>query len=238
MLFRSNPQPTSPNPAYPQLTGSIPHDLKMWQPRLGLAWNVGGKDTTVLRVSAGMFDARTPAYLMQRIFTDNGLNTLVLDSNTDASVLNYITVPNKIEALPAGVKTPINAIYGFDPTFRNPRSGQVAVAWEQRLDRNAKVTVSFTRNATWNLQRRYDTNLYPSTTLSNGMAIYPVLFNTYLKWFFPSFGDGAQWAVSLAVIHGSSLTQRMPRPSIANTGQASARRPLARSPVRQPVSTG
>ena len=173
--FQVNPQPTSPNPAYQQLTGVIPHDLKMWQPRLGLAWNVGGKDWTVLRVSAGMFDARTPAYLMQRVFTDNGLNTLVLDSNTDASILQYVSVPNRIDALPAGVKTPINSIYAFDKDFRNPRSGQVAVAWEQRLDRNTKVTISFTRNATWNLQRRLDRNLYPTTTLSNGVAAYPVL---------------------------------------------------------------
>ena len=173
--FQVNPQPTTPNPKYPVITGRIPHDLKMWQPRLGMVWNVGGKDTTVVRVSGGIFDSRTPAYLMQRVFTDNGLNTLVLDSNTDPTILQSLTVPEKLSSLAPGVKTPINALYAFDQDFRNPRSGQVAVALEQRLDRNTKVTVSFTRNATWNLQRRVDRNLYPTVTMPNGLAVYPTL---------------------------------------------------------------
>ena len=48
----------------------------------------------------------------------------------------------------------------------------------------------------------------------------------------------AHSAVSDAVTHGSSLTQRIPRCSIANSDQPSARRTLARSPVRQPDRTG
>ena len=167
-----NPQPTSPNPKYP-FTGNIPHDLKMWQPRLGLAWNIGGKDRSVLRASAGLFDARTPAYLMQRVFTDNGLNTLFLDTATDPSILNFLKVPDALPSVPSGIKTPINSIYAFDPSFRNPRSGQMAVAFEQKIDRNTKVTVGFTRNSTWSLQRRYDVNLFAPTILSNGMAVYP-----------------------------------------------------------------
>jgi hypothetical protein len=51
-----NPQPTTPNPKYP-ITSRIPNDLKMWQPRLGIAWNVGGRGTTVVRVSGGLFDS-------------------------------------------------------------------------------------------------------------------------------------------------------------------------------------
>lgn len=173
--FQINPQPPSPNPRYPVLTGKIPHDLKMVQPRIGMAWNIGGKDRTVLRLSAGLYDARTPGYLMQRVFTDNGLNTLILDSGTDASILQYVTAPNKITALPVGIRTPINSIYGFDQSFRNPRSGQMAVTIEQKVDRDTTVRIGFTRNATWNLQRRIDVNLYPSTTLSNGLAVYPTV---------------------------------------------------------------
>lgn len=171
--FQVNPQPTNPNPKYPVLTGQIPNDLKMWQPRLGLAWNIGGKSTSVLRVSAGIYNSRTPAYLMQRVFTDNGLNTLVLDTSTDSSILQYLTVPNAIAKLPAGVRTPINSIYAFDPAFRNPRAGQAAIAFEQKLDRQTKLTVSYTRNATWHLQRRMDMNLFATTTLSNGLSVYP-----------------------------------------------------------------
>lgn len=178
--FQINPQPSTPNPKYPLLTGFIPSDLKMWQPRLGLAWNIGGRDAMVLRASAGIFTSRTPAYLMQRVFTDNGLNTLVLDSNTDPTILNYLTAPNRIDLLPSGVKTPINSIYAFDPSFRNPRSAQMAVAYEQKIGRDMKVTVSFTRNSTWGLQRRLDTNLFPGTVLPNGVAVYPT-FDSFGK---------------------------------------------------------
>lgn len=34
------------------------------------------------------------------------------------------------------------------------------------------------------------------------MAIYPVLFNQYLTYFFPGLPDGTQWVISLAIIGG------------------------------------
>src|SRR5207244_86065 len=68
-----NPQPPQ-NPLWP-INSRIPNDLKMWQPRLGIAYDVGGKGTTVIRLSGGLFDSRTPGYLMQRVFTDDGLST-------------------------------------------------------------------------------------------------------------------------------------------------------------------
>ena len=167
-----NPQPP-PNPAHP-INGQIPNDLGMWQPRLGLAWNVGAQNRTVIRASAGLFDARTPGYLMQRVFTDDGVSTLVVDSNVDKNVIKYLKIPNPLASIPADVKTAsVGAIYAFDPAFRNPRSGQVAVALDQQVDANTKITVGFTRNSTWNLQRRLDTNLFPTIAQANGNAVYP-----------------------------------------------------------------
>ncbi|HEU4391509.1 MAG TPA: TonB-dependent receptor, partial [Blastocatellia bacterium] len=60
-----NPQPVHPNPALVETT-RIPNDLDQWQPRLGLAWNVAGKGKTIVRLSAGLYDARTPQNLFQR----------------------------------------------------------------------------------------------------------------------------------------------------------------------------
>ncbi len=166
-----NPQPPA-NPQYP-LNGQIPNDLKMWQPRLGIVYDFAGKGKTVVRLSGGLFDSRTPGYLMQRVFTDNGFNTVVLDSQADAKVINYLTIPNPLTSVPAGLVLANNAIYSFDRSFRNPRSGQVSIAVEQQIDRNMTVTIGFVRNSTWALQRRVDTNLFAPAVLSNGYVAYP-----------------------------------------------------------------
>ena len=167
-----NPQPPA-NPAHP-INGQIPHDLKMWQPRLGFAWNVNGSGKTIVRASAGLFDARTPGYLMQRVFTDNGVSTLVVDSNVDKGVLNFLKAPNALATIPPIVQTAsVGSIFAFDPNFKNPRSGQTAIALEQQIDRNTKLVIGFTHNSTWNLQRRFDTNLFKPTVQSNGNPVYP-----------------------------------------------------------------
>ena len=87
-----NPQPSDPNPAIPSTT-YIPSDLSQWQPRLGVAWAPDSK--TVLRASAGLYDAPTPATYFQRVFTDNGLNTTVADSYLRSTVtLNLFVMPS------------------------------------------------------------------------------------------------------------------------------------------------
>ena len=52
----------------------------------------------------------------------------------------------------------------------------------------------------WAFQNGWATWLYSLVD----MAIYPVLFNQYLAYFFPTLGAGAHWAVSLAVIWGAT----------------------------------
>ena len=52
----------------------------------------------------------------------------------------------------------------------------------------------------WAFQNGWITWLYSLVD----MAIYPVLFNTYLAWFLPGLPDGARWAISLGVIWGAT----------------------------------
>jgi hypothetical protein len=167
-----NPQPTNPNPALPQTT-RIPNDLAMWQPRLGLAWDPKGHGTTVIRASAGLYDARTPANLFQRIFTDNNSTTAVLDSKFDPNVLNFLTFPNTLTSIPAGVKPAPQRVLGFDPNFHNPRSFQASSSMETVIKENWTISAGYTRNSTWGLQRRLDKNLFPATFDSTGMPIFP-----------------------------------------------------------------
>jgi hypothetical protein len=167
-----NPQPTKPNPAIP-FTAFIPNDLKQWQPRAGLAWSVGGADRTVVRLSGGLYVARTPATLFQRVFTDNGITTAAVDSKFDPAVLNALTYPLPLTALPADVRVAAPRVFGFDPEFRNPRSWQGSATVEQMIGQTVTLSVGYLMNSTQNLQRRLDRNLFQPTINPTGLPIFP-----------------------------------------------------------------
>lgn len=167
-----NPQPTKPNPAIPY-TAFIPNDLKMFQPRGGLAWSVGGSGKTVVRASGGIYAARTPATLFQRVFTDNGITTLAVDSKFDPAVLSVLTFPQPLNGLPAGVKVAAPRVFGFDPNFVNPRSVQGTATVEQQVGDSMTLSVGYIFNSTHNLQRRLDRNLFAPTTNAEGTPIFP-----------------------------------------------------------------
>src|SRR3954469_19781479 len=141
-----NPQPTQPNPAIPS-TAVIPNDLNQWQPRAGLAWSVGGSGRTVVRPSGGMFVARTPATLFQRVFTDNGITTVAVDSRFDPAVLNQVTFPNALSGVPAGIRVAAPRVFGFDPSFRNPRSVQGSMTIEQMLGEHFTLALNYMHNS-------------------------------------------------------------------------------------------
>jgi hypothetical protein len=145
----------------------------MWQPRLGLAWSPGGRGRTVVRATAGIYAARTPANLFQRIFTDNGITTSVVDSRVDRSVLSYLTFPNALAALPPGVILAPPQIFGFDPGFRNPRAKQVSAGVERQIGKAVAASLNYLHISTDRLQRRLDRNLSPPILDATGMPVFP-----------------------------------------------------------------
>jgi hypothetical protein len=167
-----NPESPKPNPAIPQTAG-IPDDLKMWQPRFGLAWSPGGRGRSLFRVTAGIYDARTPANLFQRVFTDNGLTTVALDSRVDPSILNNLTFPNALGSLPPGVRFAPPQVVGFDPSFENPRAKQFSAGVEHQIGRAVAASLDYVHVSTDQLQRRLDRNLFAPTLDATGMPIFP-----------------------------------------------------------------
>jgi hypothetical protein len=167
-----NPQPTRPNPEVAQ-TARIPNDLAQWQPRLGLAWSADTSGRTVVRLSAGLYAARTPANLFQRVFTDNGITAVAVDSRVDKSILGLLDFPNPLRSLPPSLRVVTPQIFGFAPGFRNPRSFQAAASIEHLLGNDVILSAGYMHSSTWNLQRRLDRNLFPPTIDATGMPIFP-----------------------------------------------------------------
>lgn len=165
-----NPQPPRPNAAIPG-TSLVPNDLAQWQPRVGLAWNPAAN--TVMRLSSGLYDAPTPATIFQRVFTDNGINTLVADSEYDPQLLALAAAGNGLAAAPGSLSTPAALAVGIAPHFRNPRSLQLAASVQQQLNRRLDFTTGYNHNSSWNLQRVLDANLLAPTLAATGMPIFP-----------------------------------------------------------------
>jgi hypothetical protein len=165
-----NPQPSNPNPAILQTT-FIPNDLSQWQPRLGFAWSATPK--TVLRASAGLYDAPTPATYFQRVFTDNGVNTVVADSYYDPQLLPLVSGGRALPAPPAQLTTPASLVVGIQRNFHNPRSFQVSGSMEQQLNAKTTLTAGYVHNSTWDLQTLFNQNLFPPTYDAAGMPIFP-----------------------------------------------------------------
>ena len=168
-----NPQPRYSNPLIPQTT-AIPNDLSQWQPRLGMAWNPASN--TVVRLSAGLYDAPTPANIFQRVFTDNAVNTVVADSYYDPQILPLVTsggTYSPLAAPPVGLGVPAAFIVGMAPDFHNPRSFQVGGSVEQQFTPKISVTAGYVHNSTWDLQQLLNQNLLPPTYDASGMPIFP-----------------------------------------------------------------
>src|SRR5205807_1932885 len=60
------------NPAFPS-DGTLPSDKRMFQPRIGFAYDIGGRQKSVLRASWGIFNATQNMLTQVGPLTTNGV---------------------------------------------------------------------------------------------------------------------------------------------------------------------
>lgn len=194
-----NPTPPNPNPLLPE-TQKIPDDMKQWQPRLGMTWDMRGDGNSVLKVSSGIYTSRTPAIMFYRVFVNNDIVTkdLRIDERsgacrtaTDPTLIPtncyfrgtgaLVTFPNTLVGLDNSALLPftirngaaLTRAFGFQPDFKNPRTYQGSITWEQKIGSDYVLSVGYLRSAAWNLQRRLDRNLNAPTISSTGFPVFP-----------------------------------------------------------------
>ncbi len=131
-------------PGFPS-TGNIPSSMKEFQPRFGLTWDPTGKGKTVLRLSGGIFNARTPGLNFADIRTTNGSIGQDL-SYTSSSLANGLTPPSYTQLFPtSNLGTPDHPqIYVASKDFTNPRDYQWSFTAEQALTSSLKISTAFT----------------------------------------------------------------------------------------------
>jgi hypothetical protein len=150
---------TSMGHAFPS-DGTIPSDYKMFQPRLGFAWDVKGDASQVVRANAGMYSARSPGLIFASTRTSNGSVGQTLFCNSSFYVNCGATPPAFGPTLMSpGTGTPFQpTVYVTDKNFTNPRTLALGASYERKLGDRLSSSLTFAYSHTTHLNRFVDRN--------------------------------------------------------------------------------
>jgi len=108
-------------------------DRNNWQPRVGVAWNLKGTGSTVLRAAWGVYTDR----FFQRLFDFGVLNSPYAHS----SIFTNLTFPARAQ-IPQRTDTPPQQRV-IDPGLRSPTSYRFNAAVERKLAAQTSVTIAY-----------------------------------------------------------------------------------------------
>jgi hypothetical protein len=146
------------NPAFPS-TGYLPNQTTQFQPRFGFAFDVLGNGRSVLRGSAGIFNARQNMLTQVGAITTNGVQQQTIAGVTPVYPNIAPVVPCPITGCPgAGVTV-------FDKNYHNPRIYAYNVGYEQQLTQDFVAFVDFSDSKGVYLTRFLNPNVGPTAVL-------------------------------------------------------------------------
>ena len=107
-------------------------DFNNFQPRVGFAWNIGGRDSRVLRGAFGMYNDR----LYQLVISEVARNVPF------AVTGNAINVPFRPrDPIPLNPRVPV--VFAVNPELRNPTVYRWNISFEQRLGQSTSVNAAY-----------------------------------------------------------------------------------------------
>jgi hypothetical protein len=145
-------------PGFPS-DGTIPSDLSMWQPRLGVSWDPRNDGKQVVRLNAGVFYSRIPGLSLASSRSTNGSRgqSLYRDSTFNGFGLTPPAWPNLIPQ--SQISSPDHPdVFVFDEDFQNPRTGSITLSYERQLVADLSVFASFTHTKTVHVTRFINRN--------------------------------------------------------------------------------
>jgi hypothetical protein len=138
--------------------GTIPSDYKMFQPRLGIAYDMKGDGKQVLRVNGGLYYARIPGLNLASVRSTDGSRGQTLFTNSSLSQI-LGPPPNYGELLPSPTTGPFRPeVHIFDKDFVNPRTFTATVAFEREIVAGLAASLSYTHARTDHLTRFFNAN--------------------------------------------------------------------------------
>jgi hypothetical protein len=138
--------------------GTIPSDKSMFQPRLGIAYDVKGDGRSVVRANAGLYYARIPGLnLASSRSTDGSRGQTVFRNSALTGILGPPPAYGDLLPTPAG--GPFEpGVFVFDKNFENPRTFTATVGYERELGSAVVAGLSYTHARTDHLTRFFNAN--------------------------------------------------------------------------------
>ncbi len=148
------------DPRFPS-DGTLPDQKKMFQPRVGFAWDIGNNAKSVLRASWGIYNARQNMLSQVGSITTNGAQQRTNFVNSD--LIRQFGVPAPVwpnvepgSLVPCAGNAPFPCFTGvrvFSSDYANPRIYTTNVAFEQELAKNLAIYLDFTHSKGVHLTR-------------------------------------------------------------------------------------
>jgi hypothetical protein len=121
--------------------GEIPDDYEMWQPRVGLSWAPGESGKSVVRATAGIFNARLPALNLASTRSTNGSLGQTLFRATGVG-----TPPPYTQLLPGGAVDHPD-VFVYDKDWQTPSTIATSLSYEREVwsDTAALVKLNYAK---------------------------------------------------------------------------------------------
>jgi hypothetical protein len=139
--------------------GTIPSDYSMFQPRLGIAYDVKGDGKQVIRANAGIYYARIPGLNLASSRSTDGSRGQTLFRNSSASpFLGPPPVYGELLTPPPAGTPSFPDVYVFDKDFSNPRTITATIGYEREVTQNISAGLSYTHARGDHLTRFFNSN--------------------------------------------------------------------------------
>ena len=147
------------DPRFPS-TGFLPNQTKEFQPRLGFVFDLSGNAKSILRGSAGIFNARQNGLTEVGAITTNGVQQQTITQFAGV----YPTYPNFLtpDTLPAGQFPFQPGVTVFDRNYHNPRIYTYNVGYDQQIAADYVAFADFTLSKGVYLTRFTNPNVGPT----------------------------------------------------------------------------
>jgi outer membrane receptor protein involved in Fe transport len=163
--YQALPEPQFTNSLLPA-SSSFPSDKNNFGPRLGLAWDISGRNRAVLRGGYGMYYGRIITSTIYNAMVVTGLPTGQLQFTFTPTTGGAPRYPHVASAPPGASTTPPDVV-AFAPDTQLPLIHQFDLGLEYEIARNMAFSIFYIGSAGRNLPRFVDTNLpVPTQTIT------------------------------------------------------------------------